>query len=619
MSLRLCVGTAWLFLIGSASAFAQAPISYRVSIPEPQHHWMQVEARFPDLPSGPVHVLMSRSSPGRYAVHDFAKNVYDVQIDDGAGRTLAAEQPNPSEWQVAGHSGTVRLRYKVFGSRTDGTYLGIDTAHAHINIPAALMWARGLENRPVRITFQPPTGASWKVATQLHPTDDPFTFTAANLYYLIDSPTEIGNFALRPFSAGQPFRIALHHDGSDRDADRFTADVERIVKEERAVFGELPAYENGYTFIVDILPDVSAWDGMEHRNSSVVTLPGALRVSDQRVAALSAVAHEFFHSWNVERIRPRSLEPFRLDQANASAELWFAEGFTAYYESLIMTRVGLFTADDFASTTGIALETVINSPARRYRSAEDMSRLAMFWDGAVWTDRTNWDNTFISYYTWGAAIGLGLDLSLRARSDNKVTLDDFMRAVWRRHGQPAAPAEGVVAQPYTTRDLNDRLAEVSGDPEFADQFFARYIYGREVADYQSLLARAGFVMRKRNPGRAWIGPLSLRETHGATVVTEGTLEGTPAYAAGVDRDDEILSVDGKTIGSAEQLAEIVRRHKPGDAIRAVVRRRGFSEPLTIAVEEDPGLELVPAETSGRALSAAERTFRNAWLTSKVAP
>lgn len=564
-------------------------------------------------------MLMSRSSPGRYALHEFAKNVYDVQIDDGAGRTLAAERPNPSEWEVAGHSGTVRLRYKVFGNTTDGTYLGIDTSHAHINIPAALMWARGLENRPARITFQLPTGASWNVATQLHPTDDPFTFTAANLYYLIDSPTEIGNLVLRAFTMGQPFRIALHHDGSDREADRFAADLERIVKEERAVFGELPAYENGYTFIVDLVPGVSSWDGMEHRNSSVVTLPGALRVSDQRVATLSTVAHEFFHSWNVERIRPRSLEPFRLDEVNAAAELWFAEGFTSYYESLIMTRAGLFAVADFASTAGIALETVINSPARRYRSAEDMSRLAALWDGAVWTDRTNWDNTFISYYTWGAAIGLGLDLSLRARSENKVSLDDFMRAVWRRHGQPAAPAEGMVAQPYTTRDLNDRLAEVSGDRAFADQFFARYIQGREVEDYQSLLARAGFVLRKRNSGRAWIGPLSLREAHGATIVTEGTLEGTPVYAAGVDRDDEILSVDGESIGSQERLAEIVRRHKPGETIRAVVRRRGSSEQLAIAVEEDPSLELVPAETSGRALSAAERTFRNAWLTSKVAP
>jgi predicted metalloprotease with PDZ domain len=207
-------------------------------------------------------------------------------------------------------------------------------------------------------------------------------------------------------------------------------------------------------------------------------------------------------------------------------------------------------------------------------------------------------------------------LTLRARSENKLTLDDFMRAVWRRHGQPPATAEGIVAQPYTTQDLKDRLAEVSGDREFADRFFARYIQGRDVVDYHQLLSRAGFVLRKRNPGRAWIGPLPLRTDQGAAIVTEATLEGTPVYIAGLDRDDEILSLDGESIGSPERLDAIVRRHKPGDRIRAVVRRSGTSEPLSIAVDEDPSLELVPAETSG--LSSAERAFRNAWLASRIA-
>jgi predicted metalloprotease with PDZ domain len=611
------------FLIAApALVFAQAPVTYRVAISEPQHHWMQVEAVFPDLPAGPAHVLMSRSSPGRYSLHEFAKNVYDLEVDDGAGRPLAVEQPRTSQWDVPGHSGVVRVRYKVFGDTTDGTYLGVDTSHAHINIPAALMWVRGLEERPVRVTFEPPPGTSWKVATQLHSTDDPLTFRAPNLSYLIDSPAEISNFVLRTFSVGQPFRIALHHDGSGRDADRFAADVERIVKEELAVFGELPAYENanGYAFIVDLLPYAS-WDGMEHRNSTVVTSPGPLRVADQRISALGTVAHEFFHSWNAERIRPKSLEPYDLDRENMAGELWFAEGFTNYYESLTMIRTGLVNTGDFAATFGIVLDAVVNSPGRRYRSVQEMSRLAPLVDGATWTDRTNWDNSFISYYTWGSAIALALDLSLRARSDDKVTLDDFMRALWRRHGrQPRAAApEGAVARPYTAQDLKDCLAEVSGDRAFGDQFFARYIEGRDAADYQSLLARAGFVLRKRNAGRGWIGPVPVQIARGQAIVSESTWEGTPAYAAGLDRDDEILSFDGDAVGSAEQMDEIVRRHKPGDRVRAVVRRRGFSEPLTITIEEDPGLEIVPAENGGRVLLPSERAARDAWLNSKVAP
>jgi predicted metalloprotease with PDZ domain len=170
------------------------------------------------------------------------------------------------------------------------------------------------------------------------------------------------------------------------------------------------------------------------------------------------------------------------------------------------------------------------------------------------------------------------------------------------------------------QDLKDCLAEVSGDRAFADQFFARFVQGREVAAYGPLLARAGFVLRKRNPGRGWIGRVPLRVTRGgAAIVSESTWEGTPAYTAGIDRDDEILSLDGESIGSTERLDEIVRRHKPGDSIRAVVRRRGVSEPLMIAVEADPGLELVPAENGGRNLTPSEQAVRDAWLNSKVAP
>jgi predicted metalloprotease with PDZ domain len=615
--LRLCVGVASVLLAFVAPSYAQAPVTYHVSMPEPQHHWLQVEVIFPDLPAGPAHVLMSRSSPGRYSLHQFAKNVYDVQVDDGNGKLLVAGRPSASEWEVATHGGVVRVRYKVFGDTTDGTYLGVDTSHAHINIPAALMWARGLEDRPVRVTIDPPSGVPWKIATQLHATDKPYTFAAQNLAYLIDSPIEVSNFALRTFTIGQPFRIALHHDGSDRDADRFAADVERIVKEEQAVFGEFAPYENGgYTFLVDLMPHVS-WDGMEHRNSTVITSPGPLRVAEQRIAALGTVAHEFFHSWNVERIRPQSLEPFRLDTEQIASELWFAEGFTNYYESLIMTRSGFFTVADFASTFGTVLQTVINSPARRHGSVEDMSRLAPLSDGATSTDRTNWDNTLISYYTWGSAIALGLDLSLRARSDDKVTLDDFMRAMWRRHGQPRASVEGVVARPYTARDLEDCLADVSGDRAFSEQFFRAFVHARDVPDYESLVARAGLTLRKRNAGRAWIGPVALRVNRGAAIVTEGTWEGTPAYAAGIDRDDEILSFDGEAVGSAERLNEIVRRRKPGDKVPVVVRRRGVSEPLTVTIEEDPGLELVPTETAGGVLSPRQKAVRDAWFSSKA--
>jgi predicted metalloprotease with PDZ domain len=611
-----------LVLTLSASAFAQSPVTYRLSFPELEHHWMQVEIRFADVPTGTLQIHMSRSSPGRYAIHEFAKNVYDVEIDDGSGRALIVDRPNTSEWDVPAQSGTVRVRYRVFGNQTDGTYLGLDTTHAHINIPAALMWAHGLEDREARITFDLPAGKNWKVATELHPTGDPHTFAAANLGYLIDSPTELSNFVLRTFQVEQrpgstvkeTFRLALHHNGTDREADRLAADLERIVREESAVFGELPAYEGGtYTFIADYLPDALR-DGMEHRNSAFLTSPGALRVPDERFDIVSTAAHEFFHCWNVKRIRPKSLEPFNLETANASGELWLAEGFTSYYEALVLQRTGLATTAQTAETLGRALDAVIRSAGRRHRSAEEMSRMAPFVDPAVGDDQTNFDNTYLSYYTWGTAIALGLDLSLRERSEGKITLDDFMRELWRQYGR-APGVEGRVPHPYTMQDLRDTLAAVSGERTFADDFFDRYVQGRDVVDYKTLLGRAGMLLKKRNPLRAWIGALTLNFDRGRASVATPSVEGTPAYAAGLDEGDELVSIAGEPIGAAGRIDEILRRHAPGETLRMTIRRAGVTQDLIVTSVEDPTLELVPTEIN-RPLTQSERFLRDAWLNSK---
>ena len=249
---------------------------------------MQVEARFTNVPPGPLQLRMARSSPGRYALHEFAKNVFDVPIVNGKGQRLVATRPDPHQWDVASHDGTVVITYKVFGDRTDGTYLGIDDVHAHINIPAALMFARGWFDRPARVRFVQPPGKRWKVATQLFPTGDPLVFTAPNVHYLMDSTTDFSNFTLREFvvddgrkRSGPPptIRIALTHDGTDAEADAFARDVERIVRETIPIFGELPDFEtNTYTFLSTYLPWADG-DGMEHRNSTSLTSPGALRES----------------------------------------------------------------------------------------------------------------------------------------------------------------------------------------------------------------------------------------------------------------------------------------------------------------------------------------------------
>ena len=600
-----------LFVLTSALR-SETAVTYRFSFPEPQHHWMAVDASFTELSSVPLELRMSRSSPGRYSIHDFAKNVYDVQATGADGRPLVLTRPDPHGWTIAEHGPSVMVHYKVFGDRVDGTYLAVDPTHAHLNMPASVMWARGLDDRPLQLTFVPPQGTRWEPATQLYPTANAMQFTAPNLQYLMDSPTELGPVTIRPFTVeGHTFRFALHHTGSASELDSFVSDVRKIVVAEGDVFGEYPNYEPGtYTFIADYLPYANG-DGMEHRNSTIMTSGSALRTN--RAGLLGTVAHEFFHNWNVERIRPSALEPFDLERANMSGELWLAEGFTQYYGPLSMSRAGVAdlrsTVDDFADL----VTTVALQPGRAIRSAEEMSQMAPFTDGGRTVDRTNWSNSYISYYPFGGALALALDLSLRERFEGRVTLDDFMRAMWRVHGKPPAPRPGYVAHPYSIEDAELRLAEASGDPAFARQFFERYIHGRELPDFQALLSPAGLVLRRQNAGRAWWGDPRLESRNGLTLA-ESPRANTPAYSAGLDIGDEIRSVDGTRVTTPDDVTAIVRRHKPGDTVAVeYVDRTELAKTTKVVLAEDPRLELVTVESTGRSLTKAEAAFRNAWL------
>jgi predicted metalloprotease with PDZ domain len=603
----------------SGSAPPAAPIAYRLSFPDRAHRLLDVTVTFTDVPDGPLRLHMSRSSPGRYALHQFAKNVFGLKVTDGAGAPLAFTRTAAEEWVVPAPGRTVTASYRVFGDRIDGTYLSVDATHAHINMPAAILWAVGLDRQPIEVRFEPPQGSNWRVATQLFPGPDAFTFTAPNLQYLMDSPAEVGAFDLRAFTvpdgARRPtFRVAVHHSGDGNELDRFVGDVEKVVRESRNVFGEFPPFDGGtYTFLADYLPH-SDVDAMEHRNSTMITANASIRGS--RLDLLDTVAHEFFHSWNVERIRPRSLEPFNFDDANMSGELWLAEGFTNYFGALVMRRAGFTTTREFAQEMGRVVNAVLAGPARKVRTAEEMSQQAPFTDAAVAIDRTNFDNTFISYYTWGEAIGLALDLSLRERTAGKATLDGFMRTMWERFGKPGGEP-GYVSKPYTADDAKAALAAVAGSQEFAQQFFARYIQGHEAADYAGLLARAGLEVRPLNPGAAYAGGMQLQSGRDGVQVASDVPFDSPAFAAGLEREDRVISIGGTAVTSESTVREAIARRKPGDEVSIVFERRGGERVTsTLRLVPDPRVEVVTVEEAGRTPTGAQRNFRRAWLGSE---
>jgi predicted metalloprotease with PDZ domain len=614
---RISTLTLLLTLTVAAVAAAQQPIQYRASFPAPEHHYAEVDVTFPGLPNSTVELRMSRSSPGRYAIHEYAKNVFDVKVFDGKGKPLTFVRPNPYQWNVSGHDGTVRVTYKVFGNHVDGTYLGIDTSHAHMNIPATFMWARGLDMRPVRVTFVPPKGSTWKVATQLFPTNEPFTFTAPNFQYFMDSPTEMSDYGLRTFKVKNPdgkefeIRAAVHHDGPDSALDDYIAGTEKIVREQGAIFGEYPEFDTGfYVFLGDYVP-WGGGDGMEHRNSTVVASPVSFKAPGMARQVLGTVSHEFFHAWNVERIRPKTLEPFNFEEANISGELWIAEGFTQYYGNLVMGRAGLRPAEATMLSLANSALGVATHPARQFRTVVEMSQHAPYSDAARSVDETNFSYSFISYYTYGSALALALDLELRARSDGKLSLDDYMRQMWKLHGKPSSQP-GLVPKPYTLQDAQDRLAEVSGDKAFAADFFARFVTGREAPDYAKLLQPAGIVVRKRSDA-GWTG-LSM-DRQDATKVAGLVAFGTPAFAAGIEQGDTILSVGGKAFSN---LPEVLKDRKPGETVEIELRRpTGQLVKTTLTLGTDPALQAVTIESTGGTLSPAQKAFRDAWMGPKA--
>jgi predicted metalloprotease with PDZ domain len=257
---------------------------------------------------------------------------------------------------------------------------------------------------------------------------------------------------------------------------------------------------------------------------------------------------------------------------------------------------------------------VLLSPGRMFRSAVEMSRLAPFVDAAAAIDRTAWPNLFISYYTYGQAIGLGLDLSLRDRSNGTITGDAFMNALWAQYGRPGQKEPSKVSTPYTADGLKEELAKLTGDRGFANDFFAKFIEGREVVDYARLLERAGLVMRKRNPGRAFAGQVNL-QAGGSSLRVAGLVPWeSPLYKAGVAQDDQLLALDGSALTSMAIYEQALARQQPGASVPLrFVRRSGETVNATLAVIEDPRVEVVPVESAGGTLSAEQRRFRDSWL------
>ncbi|WP_299151068.1 PDZ domain-containing protein [uncultured Dokdonia sp.] len=570
---------------------------YSISFENAVHHEASIAITFPELKQKTVTVRMSRSSPGRYAIHEFAKNVFDFKATNSKGEILEATRPDPYSWEIKNHDGEINVSYTLFANRADGTYSQIDESHAHLNMPATFMFMEGEEHRPIKIDFNIRKDLNWKVASQLKKVSQT-TFTAPDLQYFFDSPTEVSDYQLQEFMVdGKNIRFALHSDDSAEDFDAYWKKVKAIVLAQKEVFGELPAYDFGeYTFLACYAPHVSG-DGMEHRNSTILTDRESLAAGGME-GNIGTVSHEFFHSWNVERIRPADLEPFDFTAANMSGSLWFAEGFTSYYTNLILARAGVITSEDYVKGLNRTFNYVWNSPARDYFNPIEMSYQAPFVDAATSVDPVNRNNTFISYYSYGSVLGLALDLSLRQQGLN---LDDYFKAVWNQFGKKEVS--------YSIQDLENVLAGYAGDA-FAKAFFSQYIYDSKMPDYQNLLSNAGLkIIRDKN--KPYLG-LRVNASESGLRIASPTSKDSPAYDAKLNKGDLITAIDGAAITTVDAYNALVKKLTVGQTIAVTYKRFGNEATTNLTVSADPTYTIATDENAGK----KARKLKKHWLQEK---
>lgn len=584
----------YALLLTAVFLHAQQAVIYSISFENANHHIADVSVSFPQTDADTLYIRMSRSSPGRYALHEFAKNVNNLHAVNQQGDTLEILRKSPHQWTIPNPKGTTKVTYELFGNRADGTYAQIDLSHAHLNIPATFMYAPEFFNNPVEVTFIPRKDLNWKIATQL-PIKEGTTYSAPNFQYFFDSPTELSNFKKRSFtveSKGKPYTIefVLHDPSSEELLDDYFEQVKQIVLTQKEIYKELPEFDYGkYTFIACYVQHANG-DGMEHRNSTILTDKESLENGGMK-NNIGTVAHEFFHAWNVERLRPKDLEPFDYSKENMTGTLWFAEGFTSYYTNLTLCRAGIISPNEYVKRLNGTFNYVWNSPARELYNPIQMSYQAPFVDAATAVDQIDRANTFISYYSYGNMLGLALDLSLR---QNGLNLDDFMRTMWEAQGQKE--------DPYTIDDLHFNLSLFAGK-DFADQYFNNYIYNGKMPDFNSLFESVGITISQ-----------DLEKPYSGIQMVNNQISsypyiGSPAYNSGLTKGDLILAVNDVELNQDSNLNTILSKFKVGESVKITYKRFGNNHTTQLLLESDPTYQIT---LDDRARRRVEK-HRAAWL------
>jgi len=611
---RVVCAAAFLLALPFLAAAQTTPvdISFTIAMPRPHTHLFDIDIAIKRTTSGPQEerLVMPVWTPGSYLVREFARHVQDFAVTDAAGQPLKWEKTNKDTWRVITNGAREwHATYRVYANELSVRTSELNSGHGFWNNANLLMYLEGFLKDPSTVRVLAPD--AWKVATGLPAVaGQKNTFRAENFDILYDSPFEASNFKTLVFNVkGVPHRIVIDGEGN-YNPERMRLDVQKLVETEVEIMGEIPYRD--YTFILHLRSN--AGGGLEHLNSTALGYPRfgfRIRTGERATSAapnasetperdyrgfLSLVAHEFFHLWNVKRIRPDALGPFDYTQENYTKVLWVAEGITDYYADLALRRAGLISETDFLSATARAIQQLQNTPGRLEQTVEESS-----FDSWIkyYRQDENSINSQVSYYDKGALLGLLLDLEIRKRSNGAKSLDDVMRYLYAEFFKKG--------RNYGPGDFQKVCELMAGSS--LEEFFNKYVHGTAELDYDAALGAAGLRLdTSAGTGIVYFGADVTQDND--RLIVRRVYAGSPAYEQGLNAGDQIVAMDNMRVTRDFFNARLAEK-KPGDLINLTIFR--FDDLSTILIKlverREGTYRIVPLPN---ATEAQKRVYRG-WL------
>ena len=554
-------------------------IKYNLKMEKPQNHYFQVEMELNDFPSEEIDVKMPIWAPGSYLAREFAKNVNLVLAYDENGKELAVKKTNKNTWKITkGNAKKVKVNYEVYAFELTVRTSFLDLTHGFVSGSGVFMYVDGFKEKGGTLEVFP-YKTFGVITTALKENGEGVTadgstvFVFDNYDHLVDCPLEIGNQSVFSFTAsGIKHTVAMYSYGNF-DVEQLKIDMAKVVEGSTKVFGENPNQD--YTFIVHNVVDGQG--GLEHSNSTVLSVNRWTYSGPKYSDFLKLVAHEYFHLWNVKRIRPVELGPFNYDEENYTSLLWVMEGFTSYYEKLILMREGIYTPERFLASMFSSLNYIEGSVGARVQPVSHASFDAWI---KAYRPNENSSNTTMSYYSGGSIKAMMLDIMIIEKYNGEKCLDDFMRVLYQKYYKEKNRG-------FSETEFKDELANFLG--QNMDEFYHKYIDGTEIPDYKALFSKVGLDVKYAGEAVPSIG-IGMKDSGGKTIVTS-VRSGSAAEDAGISVNDEIIGCNGIRADKAS-LESYFSNLSTGEIIDLLFAREDqlFSTEVKVTTYEQPRFE-----------------------------